>query len=131
MRLFGVEDHDSVDGVALRSHECPVCMTLETDAVPVPSREGSASASTLPHARGFDDESLALLGTAFDAAWKVIQDSGTPLAEEPERAATRKLLAHYILVLGRRRERDPQRLIEEALGLLTNPARRATFLRPH
>jgi hypothetical protein len=122
MRMFGVERHDGLDDMALRSHECVVCKTVRTDAVPVAQSGAGVSESpftALAHGQGFDDENLSLLGAAFDAAWKVVQDSGSPLAAEPDRSNTRELLAKYILVAGRRRKRDPKQLVEQALGYLT------------
>jgi len=34
MRVFGIERHPKLQGMALRSHECPQCENLQTDIVP-------------------------------------------------------------------------------------------------
>jgi hypothetical protein len=34
MRVFGIERHPKLHGMALRSHECPQCESLQTDVVP-------------------------------------------------------------------------------------------------
>jgi hypothetical protein len=34
MRMFGVERHGTLEDMALRSHECPQCESLQTDVVP-------------------------------------------------------------------------------------------------
>ena len=34
MRVFGIEHHPKLDGMVLRSHECPQCESLQTDIVP-------------------------------------------------------------------------------------------------
>ena len=35
MRVFGIERHETLDAMALRSHECPNCKSLQTDVIPV------------------------------------------------------------------------------------------------
>jgi hypothetical protein len=99
-----------------------VCKTVHTDAVCIAQLDAGVPDSpfaAFAQGQGFDDESLSLLGTAFDAAWKVIQDSGSPLAVEPDRSQTRERLAKYILVAGRRRESDALQLVDQALHFLT------------
>jgi hypothetical protein len=66
----------------------------------------------------FDDEIVDLLGSAFEAAWRLLQVSGRRLTHEPHIAYTRELLAECILVLGKRGERDRNQLVEKALALL-------------
>jgi hypothetical protein len=34
MRVFGIERHTTLEGMALRSHECPHCKSLQTDVIP-------------------------------------------------------------------------------------------------
>jgi hypothetical protein len=34
MRVFGIERHGTLEGMALRSHECPHCESLQTDIIP-------------------------------------------------------------------------------------------------
>ena len=68
MRVFGIERHPTLVGMALRSHECPQCEKLQTDIVPSAqewldrgednhiSPTGRVSLS-----EGFDDEIVAIL----------------------------------------------------------------------
>jgi hypothetical protein len=122
-RVFGVERYGNSDDMALRTLECAVCKTVHTDTVRIGQDDagGVSGSPFLAFAQGqdFDDESLSLLGTAFDAAWKVIRDSGSPLAAEPDRSVTRERLAKYILAAARRREWDANQLVEQALHFLT------------
>jgi hypothetical protein len=122
MRVFGVERYGDSDDLVLRSHECAICKTVHTDAVGIGQTDAGVPDSpfaSFAQGQGFDDESLSLLGTAFDSAWKVIQDSGSPLAVEPDRSITRERLAKYILVAARRREWDAMQLVDQALHFLT------------
>jgi hypothetical protein len=43
MRLFGVERHPTVIGMALRSHECLCCGSLQTDVVPFNEADATLS----------------------------------------------------------------------------------------
>ena len=133
MRVFGIECHPTLDGMALRSHECPQCESLQTDIV-------SSAQEWLDHGEdthispigqlslreGFDDEIVAILGSAFEAAWQSLQVSGSGVTHEPHIASTRELLAKCILVFAERGERDRHQLVEKALALLaqSNPEAR-------
>lgn len=66
----------------------------------------------------FDTEATHLLGSAFEAAWQVLKTSGDALADETHAASTRDLLARRIVEMGRRGERNHDRLVEEALSHL-------------
>jgi hypothetical protein len=63
----------------------------------------------------FDAGETRLLGEAFEAAWQVVQRSGSALADETHAASTRALLAKRVIEMGRRGERDHNRLVEAAL----------------
>ena len=63
----------------------------------------------------FDAGETRLLGEAFEAAWQAIQRSGSTLADETQAASTRALLAKRVIEMGRRGERDHNRLVEAAL----------------
>jgi hypothetical protein len=63
----------------------------------------------------FDTEATRLLGSAFEAAWQVLKTSGNAPADEAQAASTRELLAKRIIEMGRRGERNQDRLVEEAL----------------
>jgi hypothetical protein len=66
----------------------------------------------------FDPETMNILTSAFDAAWRVIETSGGSLAND---AATQELLAKRIIETGSRGERDPTRLADDALAHLSFP----------
>jgi hypothetical protein len=62
----------------------------------------------------FDPETLLLLGSAFDAAWEVVQASGGNFDQE----ATRRALAELIVSCASEGETDPKRLKAFALAAL-------------
>jgi hypothetical protein len=133
MRIFGIERHPKLDGMALRSHECPRCESLQTDIVRSaqewfdPIEDNPVSPTfLLSVSEGFDDEIVDIFGSAFEAAWQSLQVSGSRLTHEPHIASTRELLAKWILVLGQQGERDRNQLVEKALALLaqSNPEAR-------
>jgi hypothetical protein len=66
----------------------------------------------------FDSETTELLGAAFEAAWEKVNAAGSALAEGPEAALTRELLAKRIIELAKRGERNLDRLVESALDHL-------------
>ena len=66
----------------------------------------------------FDDETTKILASAFDAAWEEVKTADGSAAGEPHAAATRELLARHIVALAQRGERDPGRLIKNALSRL-------------
>lgn len=69
---------------------------------------------------GFDAETTLLLGTAFDSAWATVQASGSQLGSASQAPLIRELLAKHILEMGLAGERNPDRLVENALGRLAN-----------
>jgi hypothetical protein len=130
MRVFGIERHPTFVGMALRSHECPQCENLQTDIVPsaqewLDSAEDNPANPTflLSVSEGFDDEIVDIFGSAFEAAWQSLQVSDSRLTHEAHIASTREFLVKWILVLGKRGERDRNQLVERALALLaqSNP----------
>lgn len=62
----------------------------------------------------FDTEATRLLSAAFEAAWQVVQSSGA-VADEAHAASIRESLAKRVIEIGRRGERNHDRLVEEAL----------------
>jgi hypothetical protein len=66
----------------------------------------------------FDCDTTQLLGAAFEAAWEEVKAAGSVLAEESQAALTRELLAKRIIEMGKRGERNPDRLVEMALDHL-------------
>jgi hypothetical protein len=122
--------------MALRSHECPQCESLQTDVVPSaqewldPVEDNPVSPTLLLSvSEGFDDESVDVFGSAFEAAWQSLEVSGSRLSQEPNVASTREGLAKCILVLAKRGETDRSQLIEKALALLaeSNPEAPQSF----
>src|SRR6476661_10135346 len=134
MRVFGLEPHATIVGVAVRSHECPQCENLQTDIVPSaqewlgPADNNPVNPTFLLSVReGFDDEIVDIFGSAFEAAWQSLQLSDSRLTHEPHIAYTRELLAKWILVLGEQGERDRDQLVEKALALLAESSARESF----
>ena len=137
MRVFGIERHPTIVGMALRSHECPQCESLQTDIVPSaqewldPADDDPVNPTfLLSVSDGFDDEIVDVFGSAFEAAWQSLQVSDSRLTHEPHIASTRELLAKWILVLGKQGERDRNQLVEKALAFLaqSNPEARDSFI---
>jgi hypothetical protein len=77
--------------------------------------------SIVPFLRGssFDPEAVAILGAAFDAAWDVLQKSGSPLGSDGQAMTTRERLAKRIIEMGQKGMRNHKRLVEDALAHLT------------
>jgi hypothetical protein len=69
---------------------------------------------------GFDAETTLLLGSAFDAAWQAVQTSGNGLADDMHAASSRDMIARRIIEMGRRGERNHDRLVEDTLAHLEN-----------
>ena len=77
--------------------------------------------SIIPFLRdSFDPETVAILASAFDAAWDILQKSGSPLASEAHAATTRERLAKRIIEMGQKGVRNHQRLVKDAIAHLTD-----------
>ena len=76
------------------------------------------SMHSLPTNNVFDVETTKILASAFDAAWEEVKTSDGSPAGERHAAATRELLAKYIMALAQRGEKNPNRLIKNALRRL-------------
>ena len=77
--------------------------------------------SIIPFLRdSFDPETVAILASAFDAAWDILQKSGSPLASEAHAATTRERLAKRIIEMGQKGVRNHQRLLKDAIAHLTD-----------
>jgi hypothetical protein len=63
----------------------------------------------------FDAEATQLLGSAFEAAWQAVKSSGNGLADEAQADSIREFLAKRVIEMGRRGERNHDRLVEDAL----------------
>ena len=68
---------------------------------------------TVQHGDG--PEATQLLGLAFEAAWQAAKSSGNGLADEAQGASIRECLARRVIEMGRRGERNHDRLVEDAL----------------
>ena len=66
----------------------------------------------------FDPEATKILTAAFDTTWQMLKTSGNVLAADYRAASTRELLAKRIIETGRLGERNPIRLVEDALAHL-------------
>jgi hypothetical protein len=63
----------------------------------------------------FDPDTTKRLVLAFDAAWDVLRNSASTLAENDRSETTRKLLAEQIIAIGRTGERNQECLVKAAL----------------
>lgn len=121
MRLFGIEAHPDLAGAILQTYVCERCDSVRTATPPARARNGAerkktaAPAVSLLASKAFDDEMTSRLGNAYEAAWRKLKASGSPLADKSHAAATRERLAKCILEVGRRGETDCNRLVEDAL----------------
>ncbi len=68
----------------------------------------------------FDPEGTKILTAAFDTAWQMLKTSGNVLAADYRSVSTRDLLAKRIIEAARQGERDPIRLVDDALSYLAN-----------
>jgi hypothetical protein len=67
----------------------------------------------------FDPEVLSILEDAFEDAWRRVQVSKAPYANEEYASAGRAILATYIISAAKAGERDPRWLADSALLYLT------------
>jgi len=65
----------------------------------------------------FDPESAEMLAAAFDAAWDTIRNT---LAAAENADAARERLAKRIIEMAQRGERDPKRLVDDAVSYVFN-----------
>ena len=75
---------------------------------------------TLLANKAFDAETTHLLGSAFDAAWEEVKISNGRLTDERHAASNRELLAKCIIEMVDQGERNPYRLIENALSRMAH-----------
>jgi len=68
----------------------------------------------------FDPEATKILTATFDTAWQMLRTSGSVLAADYRSASTRELLAKRIIETARQGERDPIRLVDDALSYVAN-----------
>src|SRR5262245_42393680 len=98
MRLYGVESHPTIKDAALRTYMCERCDGVQ--AVPASRRRRNGAVSktaampSLLANKAFDDEITSRLGMAYEAAWRKLNASGSPLAGA---ASTGEQLARCIL----------------------------------
>ena len=129
-RLFGIEPHPNVEHAELRTYVCTHCDGVQTGivllrpgsmspamkepVVPIASRNGSVLAFC--DSSAFDSETAALLSRAFEAAWKRVR---LPSSADPLRVdRVREVLAKQVIEMGRRGERNHERLVQNALDRL-------------
>jgi hypothetical protein len=69
----------------------------------------------------FDPETASLLASAFEVAWETVKKSGSPLAENDNAPLTREIMAKRIIETAQTGERNPQRLVEDAIIFVAQP----------
>jgi hypothetical protein len=65
--------------------------------------------------KAFDAETTHLLGSTFDAAWERAKASDSLPADKEHVRSMRELLAKFIIAMVDQGEKDPKRLIDDAL----------------
>lgn len=115
-RLFGVEDHPVVERAELRTYVCPRCDAVETELV---SSSAEPNSDLLVVGGVFNDEMTHVLGSTFDAAWKVLLASDSLIDHPRWTASVREMLARAIIKGMQRGETNPQRIAEDALRSLS------------
>jgi hypothetical protein len=120
MKLFGIERHPTIDNADLRTYVCPRCDKEQTKAVSneVLTMEDQTAerVDMLPKGKVFDAKGTRLLGSTFDAAWEAIVACGGPVADAQSVGLLRELLAKLLIEMVVNGERNPDRLLENALG---------------
>ena len=120
MHLFGIERHPDSEALLLKSYECPHCNNVQTAAsaahTDLELNGFPSPILRLAQDKGFDDEALTLLGSAFHAAWRIVENSGSPVAQDPNSA--REQLARCVIAQGLEGERSQARIVEFALASL-------------
>ena len=77
------------------------------------------------HPAVFNPDEVRVLTAAFDKAWQLIEASGAKFESDAHAESVREVLAKHIIEAAKQGERDPQRLIEAALGGYTQALRLA------
>jgi hypothetical protein len=96
---------------AITSHAAVGRPAVTTDHIRVPTM----NADSPPSRNAFDASTTSILITAFEGAWAAVLKSGSPLASSENAAETREFLARYIIDHVEAGERDPNKLIDDAL----------------
>jgi hypothetical protein len=117
MRLYGIEAHPAIGGTDLQTYVCLRCDHMQTKAVPAPGKRKGAPMNGHAQEDAFDAETTRLLGAVFDAAWEAVLASDRPPVDPGHAATVREALAKRILERVRHGERDPRRLVADALRL--------------
>lgn len=65
---------------------------------------------------GFDAETTARLGAAFDTAWQMLKTARPELGNGPLTATSRETLAKFVIELARRGVTDSAQLVEAAVA---------------
>jgi hypothetical protein len=81
-----------------------------------------------PQGGVFKPDDVRILTTAFDEAWRAVQDSEALVKTNGQAEATRELLALRIIEVAGLGERDPQRLRDDALSYLARTNSKSTGL---
>jgi hypothetical protein len=123
MNLFGIERHPIIDRTDLRTYVCPRCDEEKVEAVsvlqnglPVKENEMLRSVDAPFQSKAFDAETTRLLGSTFDAGWEAITASGDLVADPQQLILLRELFAKLLIEMVQQGERNPGRLLENALG---------------
>jgi hypothetical protein len=66
----------------------------------------------------FDPETIEILVSVFETAWRKVEQSGSKLASPAYERAAQEIIAKRIIEMAQRGERDPNTLAEDAVSYL-------------
>jgi hypothetical protein len=66
----------------------------------------------------FEPETIDTLGSAFEAAWRKVEQSGSRFASPAYERAAQEIIAKRIIEMAQRGERDPAALANDAVAFL-------------
>jgi len=70
---------------------------------------------------GFDAETTAAMGAAFDTAWQILKTREPHLGASPLAESARMRLAKFVIELAQHGVKDPLKLTDAALGRIGIP----------
>jgi hypothetical protein len=114
VRLVGLEQDPARKSHCIRSFECSICGDLTTDSVRQEDVDGHGKRITSFAQGGFDEDAIRIWSIAFEAAWQVIESSGSAVNKD----VARILLAKCITEHGSDGVNDATRLGELALATM-------------
>jgi hypothetical protein len=82
---------------------------------PSDPRSGKLIYTTMSHPDHFDPETIEILNSAIEDAWREVQKNGGPLVRPAYARMTRAVIAKRITEMARKGERDRRKLSEHGV----------------